>query len=146
MKTARMIMAAVALAGLMLIPAAWPASASPARHAEPSICGPIVALIVYWLPVTDRATPQAIPDAPPAGQTRPPKYPWADAATELFDVDQFAPEALSLDTGSVANSIGALGAAQPASVWHPILRKALQRIRAWCPSLPASVATGRLPA
>lgn len=121
------------------------ANASVTHHPEPAVCGPIVALVEYWLPITDHATPRAIPDPPPAGQVRPPRYPWADAATEIYSIAQFAPAALSLDADSAANSIGALGEAFPASDWRPVLRHALAGIRSSCPSLPASVVNGPLP-
>jgi|SRR5579859_721109 len=127
--------AEAAIAGLVLL--AIPASAAPARPAGPAICGPVVALIEYWLPVLDRAVP-AVPGNAVAD-------PWLAAATEIFSVSRFAPAGLRADGEDTGGIIGTLGAGSSRAIWRPQLRTALAGVRAACPSLPASAVTGPLP-
>lgn len=121
---------------------------SSTRHLEPAICGPITALIEYWLPVTDRATPHPrIIKRYPSGAVTyaQPGYPWSGAASTLYGIARYAPEGLRISTETTADAIHALGAQPDPSAWRPVLRTALRDVRSACPSLPESVVTGPLP-
>jgi len=125
-----------------------PADAAPARPAEPAICGPVVALVEYWLPIADKATPRPrIVKHYPSGAVTyaQPGYPWAGASATIYDVAQYATGNLRTSTVMAADAIHALGALPDPSTWRPVLRAALADIRSACPSLPASVVDGPLP-
>ena len=143
MKTARIITAAVALAGLLLIPAARPASAS-TRPPENPVCVPLAHAIERWLPILDRATPN-LPLNWNIGQPGLPLYPWIDAASAVeYYHNPVTLHWLNRWIAEVATAFIALGTvnndATPRS-----LRQGLTHIRYLCPSLPESVVTGRLP-
>jgi hypothetical protein len=119
-----------------------------ATHAEPAVCGPVVALVEYWLPITDRATPHPrIIKHYPGGATTyaQPGYPWAGASATIYDVAQYATGNLRTSAVMAADAMHALGALPDPSTWRPVLRAALTGIRSACPSLPASVVNGPLP-
>lgn len=130
-------LAAIAAIGAVTALGVTSAEAAPATHREAAVCGPVVALIEYWLPITDRATPVA-----PGAKV---PYPFAPAATEIFGVSEYAPAGWSFYAEAVGATIGTLGAGSDPAIWQPHLRADLAKVRAACPSLAASVVNGPLP-